>query len=228
MRPGHFAALLARARGQVTGIRPHAAARYAWEDAASEAAMAPQTIPRVSLPSAPPQPSARTQTRTTAPSALPAVAAPPTTPAEISHTESPDRPEPQVQQPAQRSAPHPVGAGLPAITASVPAGHIAGKPAPTPPPALAPAPASTAPASTAPSPDVTARPQRPTHPPAIGQTRDPRPTVTDAPAEVHLHIGRIEVIAPAPPPSTAGHAEPRRPAQRPLSLDDYLAGRRSP
>ncbi|MGF1643973.1 MAG: hypothetical protein ACFCUJ_10035 [Thiotrichales bacterium] len=43
------------------------------------------------------------------------------------------------------------------------------------------------------------------------------------PAEVHVHIGRIEVIAnyPAPAPN-----KPARPVRQPMSLDDYLAQRR--
>ena len=57
--------------------------------------------------------------------------------------------------------------------------------------------------------------------------REARTDASGDPAEVHVHIGRIEVTAlPAPTASTPARRE--RTARPPVPLSDYLAKRRSP
>ena len=51
-------------------------------------------------------------------------------------------------------------------------------------------------------------------------------TTASQPNEVHVHIGRIEVIAVREPPAAAP-ARVKRNGPQPMSLDEYLAKRRS-
>lgn len=59
---------------------------------------------------------------------------------------------------------------------------------------------------------------------ALDPSRQPSPPAAE-PAEVHVHIGRIEVTAIAQPPA---HKPAVRERSQPLSLDAYLARRKEP
>jgi hypothetical protein len=83
--------------------------------------------------------------------------------------------------------------------------------------------------------DMTGRPQadqRPATAPRIAarlvrdRPGDPRSVRPDAapPADVHIHIGRVELTA-ITPASTPAHREPAAAAKKPMSLDEYLRQR---
>jgi len=65
----------------------------------------------------------------------------------------------------------------------------------------------------------------PITPPSAASLTDPASAASTGPTEVHVHIGRIEVMAT---PETAAPKKRRAPIRNALSLSDYLAKRRRP
>ncbi len=225
MTAGYFTGLLARARGDIGGIRPHVSARYAGAESTTleatvqAAARRPEGPPAVRTPAPPtrtPPAMPSPETRMTA-GLDPERPAPSANPGLTMQT--PQTPRRAQSQPAHRQEPSDAGAALPAMVSADVEG-IAGKPAPTISTPMARRVSETAP------PRLANRPPRPVR---AHEATPPSPVATET-AEVHVHIGRVEIVAPpsATITSPVRAAQSSQPPQRPLSLDDYLAGRRRP